>query len=254
MATSTRFSGAGARRQGYREGGDAPECTCAELAHPQGARRQALFRRLSDPVRRDILPLRVRRRQQAKAGAGAACWCAAAVLPADLCGCGARAEADPPAAVGAIPLPQLRRSLPFPPRCLSVRCCLRSASRPADFFAAGVRGSRLSRGQRRAVEAAAVGTAAPVPLCNAASPSCFWCWSCCLAQMCCLAQISPWCPSALTSLPLHAAALSQFADSGVLHTSVGVRPPAEIRGPPLCIACVLSHCLLPAAGVDQQQR
>jgi site-specific DNA-cytosine methylase len=133
---------------------------------------KALFRRLSDPVRRDILPLRVRRRQQAKAGAGAACWCAAAVLPADLCGCDARAEADPPAAVGAIPLPQLRRSLPFPPRCLSVRCCLRSASRPADFFAAGVRGSRLSRGQRRAAEAAAVGTAAPVPLCRSSRWMC----------------------------------------------------------------------------------
>eukprot|EP01047_Picozoa_sp_COSAG01_P012311 COSAG01_NODE_552_length_15569_cov_37.676123_6_plen_182_part_00 len=86
------LSGAGARRQGAWGGGGALECTCAELAHPQGARRQALFRRLSDPVRRDILPLRVRRRQQAKAGAGATCWCAAAVLPADLCGCGARAE------------------------------------------------------------------------------------------------------------------------------------------------------------------
>ena len=49
------LSGARARRQGAREGGDALECTCAELAHPQGARRQALFRRLSDPVRRDIV-------------------------------------------------------------------------------------------------------------------------------------------------------------------------------------------------------
>jgi hypothetical protein len=49
------LSGAGARRQGAREGGDALECTCAELAHPQGARRGAVFRRLSDPVRRDIV-------------------------------------------------------------------------------------------------------------------------------------------------------------------------------------------------------
>ena len=57
MATSTRFSGAGARRQGYREGGDAPECTCAEWARPKDARRGAVFWRLHRPVRYNILPL-----------------------------------------------------------------------------------------------------------------------------------------------------------------------------------------------------
>jgi hypothetical protein len=75
------------------------------------------------PVHYDILSLRVQRRQQGKAGAGAVCWCAAAALLAGFCECGARAETDPPAAVGAIPSPQLP---PFPPRCLSVPCCLRS--------------------------------------------------------------------------------------------------------------------------------
>eukprot|EP01047_Picozoa_sp_COSAG01_P066684 COSAG01_NODE_9254_length_2498_cov_3.106533_3_plen_173_part_00 len=75
------------------------------------------------PVHYDILSLRVQRRQQGKAGAGAVCWCAAAALLAGFCECGARAEMDPPAAVGAIPSPQLP---PFPPRCLSVPCCLRS--------------------------------------------------------------------------------------------------------------------------------
>jgi hypothetical protein len=157
------LSSAGARRQGAREGGDALECTCAELAHPQGARRPALFRRLSDPAGppRHLAATCAaaaaskgrRRRRLLVRGHG---------LPADLCGYDARAAADPPAAVGAVPLPQLRRSLPFPPRYLSVRCCLRSALRPADFFAAGVRGSRPSHGQRRAAEAAAVGTAASV--------------------------------------------------------------------------------------------
>ena len=80
MATSTRFSGAGARRQGYREGGDAPECTCAEWARPKDARRGAVFWRLHRPVRYNILPLRVRRQPQAKAGAGAAGQHAGAVL------------------------------------------------------------------------------------------------------------------------------------------------------------------------------
>jgi hypothetical protein len=62
---------------------------------------------------------------------------------------------------------------PVPPRRLSVPCCLRSASRPADSFTAGVRGSRPSCGQRHASEAVAASTAASLPLCNAASPSCF---------------------------------------------------------------------------------
>ena len=92
MATSTRFSGAGAQRQGYREGGDAPECTCAEWARPSGARRRALFRRLSGPSATTSLPLRVRQQPQAKAGAGAAGRHAGAVSSADFCGCSARAD------------------------------------------------------------------------------------------------------------------------------------------------------------------
>eukprot|EP01049_Picozoa_sp_SAG25_P012513 SAG25_NODE_1705_length_2512_cov_4.238293_2_plen_181_part_00 len=94
-----------------------------------------------------------------KAGAGAVCWCAAAALLVGFCGCGARAETGPPAAVGAIPSPQLP---PFPPRCQSVPCCLRSL--PLVRLTSLPPASAAARGQRRALGAAAVGTAAPLPV------------------------------------------------------------------------------------------
>jgi hypothetical protein len=203
------LSGAGARRQGAREGGDALECTCAELAHPQGARRGAVFRRLSDPVRRDIVAAtcaaaaaskgRRRRRRSAR-------------------GCGASTEfLRVPRARRLtdwrLSAPHLRRSLPFHRSivpspyhyCLCV-CQSRAACRyplvrlvfpPASVVWAYCAGNGACRMQQLTTSA----------------QLCFWCPSYALRILtaqhsvsllfCCVSRAAlrryPWSPSTLTS-------------------------------------------------------
>jgi hypothetical protein len=153
------LSGAGPWRQGAGEGGDAPECTYAELARPQGARRQALFQRLSDP------------------SAATSCCC--------VCGGGSKQRPAPAPSAGARPRPYwwasvgaaralrrvLRRlSAPYPRHsfplspcavCLSRAAC--ALSLPLVRLTSLPLASAAARGQWRASGAAAVGTAGPLP-------------------------------------------------------------------------------------------
>jgi hypothetical protein len=113
---------------------------------------------------------RCRRQQQAKGSIGVASRHAGAAPVVNCCAC--YVPRLRPAVVGATPAPQLRPSLPS--YCLfvllPVPCCLPSASRSANSFAADARGLCLLREQRHAlVAAAAAAAAACVWLSNVAS-------------------------------------------------------------------------------------